>query len=107
MSKQTISINVNIVGKSAIVAYLLWWFLGWAGIHRFYLGRIKTGITQLLLFIIGWMTTLILIGWVLLAIWGVWWLLDVFLTYQMVSEENSKAGVKESLLSISKSQEER
>ena len=36
-------------GKNMVVAYLLWWFLGTLGIHRFYLDRPKTGLVQLLL----------------------------------------------------------
>ncbi len=30
------------------VAYLLWFFFGWLGAHRFYLGRIGTGILYML-----------------------------------------------------------
>ena len=29
--------------RSALLAYLLWFFLGWFGLHRFYLGRIGSG----------------------------------------------------------------
>ncbi len=34
--------------KSELVAFLLWWFLGGWGIHRFYVGKIGTGILWLL-----------------------------------------------------------
>ncbi len=34
--------------KSWVVAYLLAWFLGAFGIHRFYTGHIATGIVQML-----------------------------------------------------------
>jgi len=33
---------------NAVVALLLWFFLGWLGIHRFYVGKIGTGILWLL-----------------------------------------------------------
>ena len=33
--------------KSKLVAYLLWFFLGWAGIHHFYLRRYHQGILWL------------------------------------------------------------
>lgn len=43
--------------KSKFVAYLLWFFFGLLGIHRFYLGKVGTGILYLLtggLLGIGW-----------------------------------------------------
>lgn len=43
--------------KSKFVAYLLWFFFGILGIHRFYLGKVGTGILYLLtggLLGIGW-----------------------------------------------------
>ena len=36
MAEENVTIKVNMDGKNILVAYLLWWFLGWAGIHRFY-----------------------------------------------------------------------
>ena len=51
--------------KSKLVAYLLWFFLGWAGIHRFYVGKVVSGILYLLtfgFFGIGWFIDLFLLG---------------------------------------------
>lgn len=39
-------------GKSKIVAGLLGIFVGWAGVHRFYLGYIGIGITQIIVSIV-------------------------------------------------------
>jgi TM2 domain-containing membrane protein YozV len=50
-------------GKSFLVAFLLFWFLGLLGIHRFYLGYNGMGILYLFtaaLFGIGWFIDLIL-----------------------------------------------
>ena len=33
--------------KSKLFTYLLWFFLGWAGIHHFYLGRYRQGVLWL------------------------------------------------------------
>lgn len=66
-------------GKSLVIAYLLWFFFGQLGIHRFYTGRVGTGIAQLILGIAGWATTWIGIGWVLLAILWLWLFIDIFL----------------------------
>ncbi|MFB0613618.1 TM2 domain-containing protein [Aurantiacibacter poecillastricola] len=64
--------------KSTGATYLLWFFLGFLGAHRFYLGRKRTGIAQLLM-------AITLVGLVPLL---VWWLVDAFLIPGMVREEN-------------------
>lgn len=43
-----------------IVSYLFWFFLGWAGVHRFYLGKKKSGLAQLILGFVWWL--LIVVG---------------------------------------------
>ncbi len=51
--------------KSKLVAFLLWFFLGWLSMHRFYVGKIGSGILYLLtgqLLGIGWIVDLFLIG---------------------------------------------
>lgn len=58
--------------RSFVVAYLLWFFLGLLGIHRFYLGRPVSGVI--------WLLT----GGLL----GVGWLIDLFWTGVMVDDEN-------------------
>ncbi len=61
--------------RSLLVAYLLWFFVGLLGIHRFYLGRWITGTI--------WLVT----GGLL----GVGWFVDAVLTYFMVEQENEAA----------------
>ena len=102
MGEQTVSVKMNMEGKNMIVAYLLWWFLGVLGVHRFYLRRVGTGITQLLLTVIGW-ALIVTIGYVLIIAWFIWWALDVYFVYKMVNEENKKLGVTNPAISLSKS----
>lgn len=102
MGEQTVSLKVNMNGKSLLIAYLLWWFLGWAGVHRFYLGRTGSGLGQLILFAIGVVTAMFFVGYFLLAAWAVWWLLDAFFVYQITKEENEKRGINVSTISITK-----
>ena len=57
--------TAGISKKNKIVALLLCIFLGWMGVHRFYVGKVGTGILYLLtagLFGIGWIVDIILIA---------------------------------------------
>jgi TM2 domain-containing membrane protein YozV len=97
-SGSTSSISVSTEGKNVVIAYLLWWFLGFFGIHRFYLGRVGTGITQLVLLIVGLVTAVFLIGYIFLIVLLVWWLLDAYFVYAIVKE--SKSGTTSSPLNF-------
>jgi TM2 domain-containing membrane protein YozV len=51
--------------KSKTVAYLLWFFLGFFGIHKFYLGKVGIGILYFFtfgIFGIGWFIDLFTLG---------------------------------------------
>jgi TM2 domain-containing membrane protein YozV len=78
--------------KSLALAYVLWFFLGGLGIHRFYLGRTGTGVAQLMMALIGGVLTLIGIGVFILAIKGIWLFVDIFLMPAMAREENIRRG---------------
>lgn len=71
--------------KSTGAAYLLWFFLGGFGAHRFYLGRTGTAVGQLLLLLFGWVP--LFLGWLAL---GIWWLVDAFLIPDIIRVENLK-----------------
>lgn len=59
--------------KSKFVAYMLWFFFGWAGFHRFYVGKIFTGIIYLFS----------------LGLFGFGWFLDLFLLSGYVDNHNA------------------
>jgi TM2 domain-containing membrane protein YozV len=69
--------------KSTGAAYLLWFFLGGFGAHRFYLGQTGTAIAQLLLLLLGWIP--VFIGWIVL---GLWLLVDLFLIPDIARRKN-------------------
>lgn len=66
--------------KSVGVAYLLWIFLGVFGAHRFYAGKTKSGIVQLLLLFS-------FVGWIVLF---PWLLADLILIPEMIRDQNMK-----------------
>ena len=55
--------NMNVSSKSRMVAFLLCLFLGYLGVHRFYTGKIGTGV--LMICTAGGL--------------GVWWLIDLIM----------------------------
>ena len=65
--------------KTALVAYLLWFFLGWFGGHNFYLERTGVAVTQLIL-------SLTADGLVITIIWV---LVDAFLIPGWVRRQNN------------------
>jgi TM2 domain-containing membrane protein YozV len=65
--------------KTALVAYLLWFFLGWFGGHNFYLERTGVAVTQLIL-------SLTAVGLVITIIWV---LVDAFLIPGWVRRQNN------------------
>jgi len=65
--------------KTALVAYLLWFFLGWFGGHNFYLERTGVAVTQLIL-------SLTVVG---LTITIIWVLVDAFLIPGWIRRQNN------------------
>lgn len=74
--------------KSILVSYLLWFFLGGFGAHRFYLGRPATAIILMILNFIG-LTTLVLgVGIIFIAVVAFWLFIDLFLIPGMANGSN-------------------
>lgn len=63
--------------KSVMVAYVLWFFAGLAGAHRFYLGRSFSGFILLLISLFGVILMFAGIGAILLAFSVIWLLWDM------------------------------
>jgi TM2 domain-containing membrane protein YozV len=74
--------------KSALVAYLLWWFLGYFGAHRFYLGATVSGVIMLVLFLVSLCLTLAYVGLIGILAVAIWWIVDAILIPGMVTEYN-------------------
>jgi len=80
--------------KSNGVAYLLWFFLGGLGVHRFYLGQTGSGAAMAILCVASWITTPIVIGFFGLGILGIWWLVDAFLIPGIVTRVNQELATR-------------
>ncbi len=73
--------------KSVVLAYLLWWFLGWLGIHRLYAGMSKWWLYPVL-GLIGAITVFILVGYVILLGLFIWWIIDAVNLHKVIQRQN-------------------
>ncbi|MDB5535373.1 MAG: hypothetical protein JWQ65_248 [Devosia sp.] len=92
MTMDRTSAQYDIEKKSLLVAYLLWFFLGYVGAHRFYLGRPISGFVMLALSAVTLVLTLVSFGF-LSFLWfavGLWWLIDALLIPGIVAGRNTR-----------------
>lgn len=64
--------------KENWIAYILWFFLGQLGIHKFYLEQTFSGLVYLGLGLVGWATSFIFIGYFLLVPLWIMLFIDIF-----------------------------
>ena len=76
--------------KQLWVAYILWFFLGGVGAHRFYLERNGSAVVMLVLTIIGILLSVVGIGFIVLLVPLIWELIDAVLIPGMVSDYNNR-----------------
>ena len=80
--------------KSAVVAYLLWFFLGIFGAHRFYLGNSGSGAAILILTLLSLILMLAVVGFVTILIPAIWVFVDLFLIPGITRRYNSDLAVR-------------
>lgn len=76
--------------KDVMLAYLLWFFLGSFGVHRFYMNRTFSGMMMTLLHVASWALTIFIIGFAGLALLGLWWVIDALLIMGWVERHNQQ-----------------
>lgn len=84
---QTMMYDAN--KKSVGVTYLLWFFLGGVGGHRFYAGKTGSAILLLAITLLGVLLSAVGIGFFFLAITGIWVLIDAFLIPGWIRNKNT------------------
>ncbi len=76
--------------RSALIAYLLWFCLGYLGAHRFYLKRTGSGAAMLVIWVFSFLLSFVLIGYAGFLVIGIWWLVDAFLIPGMTADYNNR-----------------
>ena len=86
-----LSLEIGRRGKSLVLAYLLFFFVGGLGIHKFYVGNTKWGIAYLVLTLLGFITLPVYIGILFLLAVGVLCIIDLFTLPRQVERANEEA----------------
>lgn len=73
--------------KSTLVAFVLWWFVGIFGGHRFYMKK-PHAVTMLILGVLGILTMTFLVGFVFLIIVWIMMIVDAFKIPTWVTDYN-------------------
>lgn len=74
--------------KSVIAAYLLWFFLGSLGVHKFYLRQNLAGATYLGLYVLGWLTVWFFVGYLFFGLLAIGLIVDIFTIPSRVDRVN-------------------
>lgn len=80
--------------KSAGIAYLLWFFFGMFGAHRFYLGETGTAVAIMLITICSIALKFVLIGFLTIFISVIWVFIDLFLIPSLVQKHNNRLATR-------------
>lgn len=81
--------------KTPVVAYLLWFFLGCFGAHRFYFGKTGSAIGMLGLNIASAVLSVIAIGFVGYLALFIWWVVDAFLIGKWLKGDDASSSFGE------------
>jgi TM2 domain-containing membrane protein YozV len=81
----------NSMRKETGVAYLLWFFLGQFGAHRFYLGKPGSAVAMLLILLISIPLAFVFVGYFGFFTVFVWWVVDAFLIPGWIRTHNDLA----------------
>ncbi|MFT8337487.1 TM2 domain-containing protein [Schleiferilactobacillus harbinensis] len=72
--------------KSTVAAYLLWWFTGIIGGHRYYMGKTGSAVAMTLI-------TVLTFG-IGIIVTGIWWIVDAFSIPRWIQEDQDRIEVQ-------------
>lgn len=72
--------------KSTVAAYLLWWFTGIIGGHRYYMGKTVSAVAMTLI-------TVLTFG-IGIIVTGIWWIVDAFSIPRWIQEDQDRIEVQ-------------
>lgn len=75
--------------KSVGLAYVLWFFFGMLGAHRFYLGRTGSAVAILVLSILAFVLSFVFVGFIIFVVPVIWVFVDLFLIPGIAREFNN------------------
>lgn len=88
MSDASTMMRYDAMKKSMVAAYVLWWFLGLFGAHRFYLNRTGSAVAMLVITLVSLPLMFFLVGFITIGITSIWWVVDAFLIPDMIRDHN-------------------
>lgn len=78
----------DIEKKSMLLAYVIWYFVGMFGGHRFYMGQKSSAIWMLVIFIASLVLSVIGIGLIGMLALVIWWAIDGCRLWKWVKVHN-------------------
>lgn len=85
--------RVASAAPNIFIAYAIWFFLGFLGIHRMFLGQSK-GVIMLIVTIVSYFTLIFFIGAIGLTVMLVWWIYDAIQIPRWINEKKDALRMK-------------
>lgn len=86
----TVMMAFQVRKKDTVVAFLLWWFLGTVGGHRFYCNRPGSGAAMLVTTLLSIPLCYLCVGFIGMFAIFIWWIVDAFFLGAWVQQYNQE-----------------
>jgi len=86
----TVMMAFQVRKKDTLVAFLLWWFLGLFGGHRFYCNRAGSGAAMLIISLVSVPLCYVCVGFIGMLAIAIWWIVDAFCLPAWIEQYNQE-----------------